>query len=117
MRLTAVMLGAVVAAAAPPAPPEVVELDCAVKTLAAQAAATLQPGRDPRAIFAALQLNTLCGQPVPPAPAPPVDADEEEDLPHYAVWVAPGESLPAALATLAARSPHERLIVLQNGCD
>jgi hypothetical protein len=107
-----------------PAPPEVVELDCAVKTLAAEAARALQPQRDPTAVFDALQLDTLCGQRRPPAsdPARSSAADGQgedgEEVPAHAVWVTPGQSLPAALAELIRRRPsreQQRLLVLQNG--
>ena len=107
-----------------PAPPEVVELDCAVKTLAAEAARSLQPQRDPTAVFDALQLDTLCGQRRPPASDPARNwaadgqGEDGEEVPAHAVWVSTGQSIPAALAELIRRRPsreQQRLLVLQNG--
>lgn len=114
---------ATIAAAAPPAPapcvghcsddPRTIATDCAFKKLALAAAQALQPQRDARPVFDALQLGTQCGLP-PPAPfvAP---ADAWSAPPSYAIHVTPADSLPKALAQAAQLPPDKRMLVLENG--
>ncbi len=100
----------------PPPPAEVVALDCAAKRMAFRAAGRLQPHRDPRPVFDALQLASQCDDTPPPQFVG--RSRETLPLPHdcNAVWVHPGEPLQPALDRLAQEDPgRPRVLVLQDG--
>lgn len=112
-------LHAAITAAAPPCighcsdDQRTIATDCAFKKLALTAARALQPQRDMRPVFDALQLGTQCG--VPP-PSPLVASEDAWSAPpSYAIRVTPSESLPKALAEAARLPPDQRLLVLETG--